>query len=640
MKALTAPHHILRYRPEIDGLRAIAVLAVIFFHAEFAWMSGGFLGVDVFFVISGYLIAAIIIKEQAEGEFSVAKFLERRLRRILPALILLCVVCFIPAWFILPPSDLKDYAESVAANGLAVANYYFLSQIEYFDQAAEFKPLLHTWSLSVEIQFYLFISIVFFVGQKLPSTSAKNAVWFLGLSSFALYVWLFHRDMNISFYLFPTRVWEFSFGIASALLLAADIRKSSFLSLLGLAFVFCAVAGYEMFPSQVMATLTVVIGTSLIIIFTSSQDLVAKLLTLPLLVSIGIVSYSLYLFHNPILSFARYLNIQHELWFLLTGAIFLIIISYFSWRFVEKPFRNPLQVNRVNFSSVCIAFVIFAAAMLIMADQTKGFSEQRMSLQQLEILSTARSDGRKPRCQISDEKYRPPSEPCSLYGQQPEWAILGDSHAGAIAHTMADVVHQHTGSAMQWLSLLGCPPSYGHGQGLCRSWIEEAVMALSDNPQITTVLLVYRLNVYMFGNQVGNYPHVGSAPSGPNKEVIWQSFEEIVQSLIEAGKQVIVISPIPEPRQNVMDLIFREGNNSPDIYAVKREDWERRNSFVTSQLEHLEGVYLYQPETALCDEDYCWAVRNKNAYYYDHNHLSAIGARLIAEGFAKRYWPK
>mgnify|MGYP001555027393 FL=1 len=238
VKVLTAPHHILRYRPEIDGLRAIAVLAVIFFHAEFAWMSGGFLGVDVFFVISGYLIAAIIIKEQAEGEFSVAKFLERRLRRILPALILLCVVCFIPAWFILPPSDLKDYAESVAANGLAVANYYFLSQIEYFDQAAEFKPLLHTWSLSVEIQFYLFISIVFFVGQKLPSTSAKNAVWFLGLSSFALYVWLFHRDMNISFYLFPTRVWEFSFGIASALLLAADIRKSSFLSLLGLAFVF------------------------------------------------------------------------------------------------------------------------------------------------------------------------------------------------------------------------------------------------------------------------------------------------------------------------------------------------------------------------------------------------------------------
>lgn len=640
MKALTVPHHVLRYRPEIDGLRAIAVLAVIFFHAGFAWMSGGFLGVDIFFVISGYLIGAIIIKEEAEGKVSTVRFLERRLRRILPALILLCVFCFIPAWFVLPPSDFKDYAESVAANGLAVANYYFLSQTDYFDQAAEFKPLLHTWSLSVEIQFYLFIAIAVLLGRKLSFIPVKATVWFIGLISFSLYVWLFYQNVNISFYLFPTRIWEFSFGVASALLLAANIRKSSLLSLLGLGLVLGVIAGYQIFTSQILATLAVVVGTALIIVFTSAQSIIARLLSTPMLVSIGIISYSLYLFHNPILSFGRFLNIAHAAWFLFGGGVLLIAFSYLSWRFVEKPFRNPQQISSKAFMSVCATFVLFAAVLLLLAGETKGFSKQRMSSQQLEILNTARSDGRKPRCQISEQRYRPPSELCSLYGQKPEWAILGDSHAGAIAHAMADVVHHNTGSAMQWLSLLGCPPSYGQGHGLCRSWIEEAVKILIDNPEITTVLLVYRLNVYMFGNQVGNYPQVGSAPSGANKEAIWLSYEKIVQSLIEAGKQVIIISPIPEPRQNVQDLIFREGNSSPDIYAVKREDWERRNAFVASQLEHLERVYLYQPETALCDEDDCWAVRNENAYYYDHNHLSVIGAQLIAEDFAKRYWSK
>lgn len=213
------PHASIAYRPELDGLRGLSVLIVIFFHAGASFLGGGFLGVDIFFLISGYLIGAIILRETAQGKFSIRHFLERRFRRVLPALFALCLLCILPAWLLLPPSDLKDFSESLLGNAISVNNYLFLSQSGYFDQAPEMKPLLHTWSLSVEIQFYLSVALIMLMRKKYTIKTANHIVALVACSSFIAYSIIATKNTDLSFYIFPLRLWEFMLGIGTALLL-------------------------------------------------------------------------------------------------------------------------------------------------------------------------------------------------------------------------------------------------------------------------------------------------------------------------------------------------------------------------------------------------------------------------------------
>lgn len=331
------------YRSEIDGLRAIAVMAVVLFHAGYSSFSGGFVGVDVFFVISGYLITNILVDDLKNERFSLLGFYERRARRILPALFLVVAVSlvFAHAWML--PSRFVEFCESAIATVLFVANFYFWQTADYFDAMAEYKPLLHTWSLAVEEQFYLFFPIFLFIVWRY----ARRFLWpLLGVGavvSLGLAEWVAGTSPTANFFLAPTRAWEFLVGSFCAYLLRrGHVPNHGGLAALGLALLVIAIVAYDSetpFPS--LYALVPVGGTALIVLFGGSGTWVGALLASRALVGIGLISYSVYLWHQPVFAFARIRALDEPDGVTKLALIGVVLaLSYLSWRWVEEPFRR------------------------------------------------------------------------------------------------------------------------------------------------------------------------------------------------------------------------------------------------------------------------------------------------------------
>lgn len=636
----TASHSALAYRPEIDGLRGLAVLMVIIFHAGASWLGGGFLGVDIFFVISGYLIAAIAIRETTEKRFLVSHFLERRLRRILPALFILCLLCILPAWLLLPPTDFVDFIESILGNAIAVNNYLFLSEAGYFDSASEMKPLLHTWSLSVEIQFYLSLSLVMIFSRFLTMKRVTIATIALGMASVFGYMYLAKYHTDISFYIYPTRIWEFTAGIFVALLLTQKKFNAAWIAPVGLVALILPIIGLNWFIKNTeLARGMVVLATALLIAAAGNKGFANKLLALRLLVGVGVISYSMYLFHNPILSFAKYADIPFTLGFYCISAIAIVALSYASWRYIENPCRNRQHVPRKYFFSICILFFVTSITLYIVTDSTKGFIQQRLNPTQSMMMVTAQRDSRGPKCQTGGKHYRKPSEVCTRFGNKPSWAIFGDSHAGASAYAIASQIHKKTNESSQWLSMRGCPPpDIDKKSSPCENWTTDAVDWLIEDKNIHSVVLIYRLNVYFWGSAVDAYPLKGKGQREEIREATWNNYKKIALRLRDAGKKVVIISPIPEPNKRVTDIIFSEGKNTESLSAVSLPDWERRNAYTMVKLDTLPSdIYIYNPNQLFCDTETCYAVKNLKANYYDHNHLSKQASIHLARAFINDY---
>jgi PAS domain S-box-containing protein len=344
----------MRYRPEIDGLRAIAVIPVILFHAGFPLFSGGFVGVDIFFVISGYLITTIILADLETGQFSLLKFYERRARRILPALFLVMATCLPFAWLWLMPSDAKEFSKSVMAVLVFASNIFFWRQSDYFDAATELKPLLHTWSLGVEEQFYVLFPIFLMVAWRFGRKRIVVFLAIVALLSLVLAEFAISRKPDATFFLLPTRGWELAMGALIAFYLQGKERGqfppalNQILSLVGLGLIASGVLAFSretVFPG--FSALIPTVGAGLIIVFALPETLVGRLLGSRVLVGVGLVSYSAYLWHQPLLSFARHRSLAepHDL------VIALIVVltfglAYVTWRYVEQPFRQQNTIPK------------------------------------------------------------------------------------------------------------------------------------------------------------------------------------------------------------------------------------------------------------------------------------------------------
>jgi peptidoglycan/LPS O-acetylase OafA/YrhL len=348
----------MQYRKEIDGLRAIAVLPVMFFHAGFSFFSGGYIGVDVFFVISGYLITSIILGEKEYGNFSISNFYERRARRILPALFLVTLVTIPFAWNLLPPDELKDYYQSVAAVSLFSSNILFWLESGYFDTLAELKPLLHTWSLAVEEQYYLVFPLLVLLIWRLGKRYILPMLGLIALLSLLLAQWGSENSPSAAFYLLPTRFWELMIGSITAfimfypqkfeIILNVSLTAKQILSAVGLSLIFYAAIFFNSrTPFPGVFALIPTTGTALIILYGLNGTLTNRLLCNSGLVLIGLISYSAYLWHQPVLAFARWYQLD-KLSPLLLAALLLIslVMAYFSWKYVEKPFRRKHGVSR------------------------------------------------------------------------------------------------------------------------------------------------------------------------------------------------------------------------------------------------------------------------------------------------------
>jgi peptidoglycan/LPS O-acetylase OafA/YrhL len=372
------------YRPDIDGLRAVAVLMVLAYHIGTRFAKGGFIGVDIFFVISGYLISKILMKELNEDRFSIAAFYVRRVRRIAPALIAVLVVTTIVAYFTLLPSELKEYSWSLIAAVLSVSNFFFWSQAGYFDALASSKPLLHTWSLAVEEQFYLFFPLLLAFVSRRNRKGVKPMVVTLATCSLVFSIWAVKYYPNLAFYWPLTRIWELMCGTLLAIGAVPAIRPAAgrnAASLLGFVLIFYSGMFYTVAtPFPGFAALAPCVGTALIIAAgTNGTTLINRLLSLRPVVFIGLISYSLYLWHWPVIVFSALgvgveglsLNVRKVL-----IAVIAILLGTLSWRFVERPFRGSVKgtPNSKIFitAGLCAAVPTLAACIFLICGGMKS----------------------------------------------------------------------------------------------------------------------------------------------------------------------------------------------------------------------------------------------------------------------------
>ena len=334
------------------------MIPVIFFHAGYEWFSGGFVGVDIFFVISGYLITTIILNDLEKGKFSILEFYERRIRRLLPALFLVLSASTCIALAIYTPAELQEYGASLSSVAIFLSNFFFWLQVGYFDNSAELKPLLHTWSLAVEEQYYL----LFPLGLMILWSRGVRVTCMILLAAFLLSLLLAEitttnglhpKISSAAFFLLPARLWELLAGSILALYIRNhghfhSVILNEFLSLLGLVLIVFSVLFFDSStPTPSLILLIPVVGACLIILSATSGTSANKILSLPVIVGIGLISYSAYLWHQPILAFLRFFFAEElSNTFLLASLVLIFFAAFLSWRFVEAPFRD-----RQKFSS-------------------------------------------------------------------------------------------------------------------------------------------------------------------------------------------------------------------------------------------------------------------------------------------------
>lgn len=633
----------MKYRSEIDGLRAIAVIPVILFHAGFSTFSGGFVGVDVFFVISGYLITTIILDKMERGTFSIVEFYERRARRILPALFLVMLVSLPFSWFWLTPSDIKYFSQSLVAVSTFSSNILFWSESGYWDTANELKPLLHTWSLAVEEQYYILFPLFLMLMWRYRKRWIFVAFMLIAGVSLVTAQWGVYNYPSAAFYLLPTRGWELAVGAGIAFYFL--YRKQKILNLLSHKLVDEALGlfgflmiGYGVFmfdettPFPGFYALVPTIGAGLLILFSSSETIVGRLLSSKPLVSIGLISYSAYLWHQPLLAFARHRSFVELSEFTSAIVAFLSIpLAYLSWRYVERPFRQKDTINSTRIFLFALVGSAFFITVGVVGYKTNGFFELITNKSQKAVLLTALSSPKRAECHTKGTNYRKPDEACEYHFQGSSWATFGDSHTVELAYALADLLRDKN-NGVKHFSFSACAPSYlqNSQEPGCISWTNETINYISNNPEIKNVVISYRIHSALFGGHRNVYPKVPNKGNEDDRKKIWTSYIKTLKHFLQSKKNVFLVLQAPEAPKKVSKLIMREVN-PVDVKGVSVDWWQKRSKFVRDRLNEIpDGVKIINPEEFICDSEYCYVVKNRTALYFDDNHLSVEGAKIIA----------
>ena len=661
----------MNYRAEIDGLRALAVLPVILFHAGFELFSGGFIGVDVFFVISGYLITTIIISELAEDKFSIINFYERRARRILPALFFVMLVCIPFALIWLPPAELKNFGNSLAAVSTFSSNILFWLESGYFDTTAELKPLLHTWSLAVEEQFYILFPLFLILTWRFGIKSTLISLLTIFLISLGVAQWGAYNSPSASFFLLPTRGWELLIGVFIAFYLKHNTHFEShalnqILSLLGLSMIIYSIFAFdETTPFPSFYALIPTVGTGLLIICAVPNTFIHKLLSLKFIVGIGLISYSAYLWHHPLLSFTRNRLLGDVTdFFLIFLCIASIAIAWFSWRFVEMPFRTKNNFNRKNiFFMSSFMILIFCIVGFFIHISTSIPSKIYLSDKVISVPHKFRGiDYKDRKCfsdLISDER------PCEIFGegQLGEVIIIGDSHASALAEPFLSSINSFY--SLLDLTASGCPflinsNIYIGRNFVCSSDFQSARKEILRERPNSTVIYHSRLPLYFHGNGFDNeipggkeiWPKVrvfGKKPFSDydaQQEYFIKSLIGSIEFIARTNKRLFLILPSFSNGWNPIDRLFsmetydfsfqeaRINLKIPKKVVDKRFNRLRDELFLISK--RFNNVILIDPSEYFCSEDFCTPMNSEgDLLFSDGNHFSLKTNNLIYEEVLK-----
>ncbi len=652
------------YRPEIDGLRAVAVLAVILFHAGLTALSGGFMGVDVFFVISGYLITSILLKDMKEGKFSIVAFYERRARRILPALLFVISVTIVASYFILPPDLFKSMARSAVAAILSFSNILFWREADYFNAAGELKPLLHTWSLGLEEQFYIFFPPILFIVWKYfrKYVGVSLGIGFVISLLLAEYM-LLKGHVTGNFYLLPMRGWELLAGAYVAYRetkgnSALSDKGKSALAVLGLSMILASMCALDKTtPHPGLFTLLPVIGTALVIHY-GSTGAVKLVLSQGILVGIGVISYSLYLWHQPVFSLFRSysLDAPGSLQYAILIGVSLVL-AVFSYKYIETPFRN-----RERFSCKFIWWFsgIFSCLLLVVAGSIylKDGFPQRFSSEYAPIFK-AKLSRSEDLLAVGGRHCRDRSfEDSCVIGdtsKKPDWALVGDSHAGTIGVSLDNALKDKERSGL-FLVQAGCP-YIPQSQALdrkvsCRNFTKKAQEKLLNSDIHNIILMSRYVGNYhrtVFDNQEGGveaggglWDEIGDQDSVTMKAEILKSYVASVQELLDAGKNVYLVYPVPEVGWNVPNEIFKKLKRHQEASITTSEAvYQERSKEVVAAFDsigkrkNLKRVY---PDRILCGGDAqgrCVTELNGDILYFDDDHLTVEGANLLVKRLFK-----
>lgn len=636
--------HTFGNRRDIDGLRALAVIPVVLFHFGLGGISGGFVGVDVFFVISGYLITSIIFREISAGRFSFVDFWARRARRIIPALSVVLLATLAVGWILMPPNDYSQLGRAVRYQATFMSNILFMRQDGYFNPASDFKPLLHTWSLSVEEQYYIFFPLLMVVMTRYLR-QWRLMLFALLLGSFALNVWMIKREPDAAFFLLPMRAWELLCGAMLAVLPVSERKLPpaayQIISLAGLAAVLFAIFGFDKFtPFPGWPALLPVLGAT-VMLWANGQTStwVGRVLSTRLLVGVGLISYSLYLWHWPIFVYANAASVDGMQPREALGWIALsVALGWLSWRFVELPFRDKRWLGGrkpVLVGGLITMVVIASAGQVIrsadgvperLSGQAMQYAQARdWQMGQMDCLLQRDSPDLRKVCRFGGDDSTPPIQ-----------LVWGDSHAAALLPAVkADA--QRFATPVWLASLSGCLPILSpEVREQCRDFNQQTLQTVRDQ-HIHDVVLAARWSLYLYGEEDGDWQHVlyRQDSRAVAEQKVGQDLTNMVSSLRAAGARVWIFKEVPLQRQGTVARLSSLAMIGRSAEKVGRPmaDHQARQQFLDSLFHRLSAadpqVRVLDPAALMCVSGVCRAEFDGFSQYMDENHLSDQGGERM-----------
>ncbi|MEN8694528.1 MAG: acyltransferase family protein [Akkermansiaceae bacterium] len=644
-----------RYRPEIDGLRAIAVIAVLLYHFGLS-VPGGFIGVDVFFVISGFLITGILQRQLREGRFSLGDFWARRIRRIAPAAVAMSLGTLAMGWHILDSSDYRDLARSLMAHVFFASNCYFNRDQGYFTESAEKEPLLHTWSLSVEEQFYLLFPLLLLFLWRFARAKVPFILGVIALLSLAGSAWQVHADQKAAFFLLPARAWEL---LAGALLAFKPVgkphRSHEALSLLGLTLIFVPMALFEkatLFPG--LNALPPVLGTVLFIATNEARlTRTGRLLAARPMISIGLISYSLYLWHWPLVAYVNVMVIEVTLPWKIGMLLLSVILGILSWRFIERPFRSGALLTKRRSSYAFGASTLIALWMVAFSIRT--------------LVSSGGSGVR---------DFSNTGAAAAVLGVEktniPDFILWGDSHGTSAAHALDQAATELNLYGLGYLNN-GTPPIPGlwfsdltSGQitemEKLNAEVEQKIIESGSKNLILIGRWVARCEGYTDAevkHQQPNYRYVGMVVNEdcpePHLEhsprILIEKIEALARRLSQHGIRISLLQQVPETTSiqtaNLVDAQkrFPKFNSLPartTTLAAHKKRQQKTND-VFAKLDQ-DLIAIVDPTNAFFPDGEALKIYDDASYYTDDDHLTQTGSlhyltpvfRMMLEGFTDR----
>lgn len=656
----------MRYRAEIDGLRALSVAGVVIFHADFSWqghrlLSGGYLGVDVFFAISGYLLTGILLREIDRGDFSLWNFYVRRVRRIIPALYLVLASSALAAYIVLPPEPLVDFAKSGFSAIFFYSNVYFWLSLDYFAETSDLSALIHIWSLSVEEQFYFVYPVLLLaICRSVPLKTVPTIVTIAGVSLLVSLIYQGTKPAGV-FHLMYFRAWELLAGalIACGYHAKIGLPRWSGMSTLGSGLILLAfVLGS---PEGLVGHLYMLIavgGACLIIAATEDAERHHHVLASKPLVTIGLISYSLYLWHQPVFALWRHYSLNALPTSTKIGLIAITaLLAWLTWRLVERPFRSREFISKRTLlwswgAGTAVLIAVFGSMLLSEGMPWRYTSEQRAMLAVSAERGTLSLKGQA--CQTASLE-----RVCRIGAQDvaPSWALLGDSHAETLSDALSRFLEAR-GLSAEVLTYPGCPFVLGvepvGSKEACLTFTAEVLERIKSEG-FDAVVINDRVTAYMLGSRFDN-GEGGIEPGEPfpvrvagqadvseasRAAGVKAALKSTIQTLIDHGLSVIYVAPVPEVGWHVPHAVVKLTANGGLPLTTSLDVYLQRHAQTLDVLRSFEGNPAFRavyPQEIFCSKanGRCLTHTTDRLLYTDTDHLSREGAALLVEHVAKK----